>query len=162
MKVPLDVLIVEDSETDTKLAVRELRRSGFTPNWERVDSPEALRAALQQFHLDLEDVGALAKGVEAAGFRIAQEALTNVARHAKAGKVRIRLRRSRSWVLVHDDGQGFDVEAARKRAESGASLGLAGMEERASLANGQLEIESTAGRGTSVRVRFRVRARRTP
>src|SRR5260370_18602543 len=47
MKVPLDVLIVEDSETDTKLVVRELRRSGFTPRWERVDTPEALRAALQ-------------------------------------------------------------------------------------------------------------------
>src|SRR5258708_14249283 len=47
MKVPLDVLIVEDSETDTKLVVRELRRSGFTPRWERVDTPEALRSALQ-------------------------------------------------------------------------------------------------------------------
>jgi signal transduction histidine kinase len=337
MKVPLDVLIVEDSSSDAKLVVRELRRSGFTPKWERVETPEALRAALQQrkwqlvisdsstprlnalqalsvtkelkpglpfivvsgtaseeavaqalrsgaaayvkkselerlgpvvarfssatrgqikaqdaerrriarelhdqlgqlltairlnlelaqreggvrqegaiaealtllnqavdqvrdfslelwptildelglpaairwlatrqkrwsgieFHLDLEDVGALPQDVEAAGFRIVQEALTNVSRHAKAAKVRIRLRRSRGWVeiLIADDGQGFDVEAARKRAEGGASLGLAAMEERASLANGELEIQSVAGHGTAVRVRFRVRARRTP
>jgi DNA-binding NarL/FixJ family response regulator len=42
----LDVLIVEDSETDTKLVVRELRASGFSPEWERVETPEALRAAL--------------------------------------------------------------------------------------------------------------------
>jgi signal transduction histidine kinase len=117
-----------------------------------------------EFRLDLDEVGALPQEVEAAGFRIVQEALTNVARHAKARSVVIRLRRSRGWLelAVRDDGHGFNVTDARKRADAGASLGLAGMEERASLAGGQLEIQSIARRGTSVNVRFPLRARKTP
>ena len=53
MKAPLDVLIVEDSPSDTKLILRELRRSGFVPRWERVDTPVALRAALQRLRWQL-------------------------------------------------------------------------------------------------------------
>lgn len=117
-----------------------------------------------EFHLDLEVVGALSQEVEAACFRIVQEALTDVARHAKARTVEIRLRRTRGFLelVVRDDGQGFEVEEARRRADAGASLGLAGMQERASLVGGELEIESIAGRGTTVRFRFPLRARRSP
>ncbi len=94
--------------------------------------------------------------VETAAFRIAQEALTNVARHALAKHVSIGLRVAGEVLEldIRDDGTGFDVERAWQRANAGASLGLLGMRERASLAGGLLEIESEPGKGTWVRVRL--------
>jgi len=53
---------------------------------------------------------------------------------------------------VRDDGVGFDVAAAHRRALSGESLGLLGLEERVELAGGRVVIESAPGRGTTVRV----------
>jgi signal transduction histidine kinase len=58
------------------------------------------------------------------------------------------------FITVRDDGQGFDVRAARRRAAQGHSLGLLGMKERVSLAGGELEIDSAPGSGASVRARF--------
>lgn len=94
--------------------------------------------------------------VETACFRIAQEAMTNVLRHAGAKRVGVELRRhgEELELTVEDDGKGFDVAAAQRRAATGASLGLAGMEERAALAGGRIELSSAAGRGTRVRVSF--------
>jgi PAS domain S-box-containing protein len=87
-------------------------------------------------------------------FRVVQEALTNVARHAQASQVWIAIRRAGSQLSlsVRDDGVGFDVNAARQRAVHGAGLGLLGMEERVHLAGGRLEIHSTAGEGAEIRV----------
>jgi PAS domain S-box-containing protein len=88
----------------------------------------------------------------AACFRIAQEALTNVARHSHASRVTVSLTAdSGALVLrVEDDGDGFDLEAAQDRARRGDGLGVPGMEERARLAGGRLEIHATAGSGTQV------------
>src|SRR5215213_6609836 len=90
---------------------------------------------------------------ETACFRIAQEALTNVVRHAKATQVLLRLTRSREVLLltVKDDGAGFDVERLRKRAPRVATLGLISMQERAHAAGGRVEIESAPAGGTEVR-----------
>jgi signal transduction histidine kinase len=152
--------------------VRELSLELWPTNLEELGLPAALRwlAARHQrssgleLELELEPVGALSGETAVAVFRIVQEALTNVARHAKARRLAIRLRQARGWLEleVRDDGQGFLVEEARKRADGGASLGLAGMQERASLAGGRLEIKSIAGRGTSVRARLPVRTPGTP
>jgi PAS domain S-box-containing protein len=90
-------------------------------------------------------------------FRVTQEALTNVARHAGAKAVTVELYRDRDAIVVavQDDGAGFDVRAARERAvQGGDCLGLVSMEERVRLAGGSLEIESSAGTGTSVRARL--------
>ena len=94
--------------------------------------------------------------VETTLFRFAQEALTNVARHAHANNVEITLRRQGSmlYLVVRDDGVGFFVGDARERSLKGGSLGLVGMEERITLAGGDLEIESAPGRGTTLRVRM--------
>jgi two-component system, NarL family, sensor histidine kinase UhpB len=94
--------------------------------------------------------------VETTAFRVAQEALTNVIRHAQAHVVAVELRESDGslQLVVRDDGRGFDVPAARKRAAHGGSQGLLSMQERAALAGGDLEIESKVGRGTSVRARL--------
>lgn len=91
--------------------------------------------------------------VEMAVFRVAQETLTNVIRHAQARLVEVELRPVDDGLLlvVHDDGQGFDVAAARQRATYGVSQGLLSMQERVTLAGGTLEIESGSGVGTTVR-----------
>ncbi len=103
-----------------------------------------------------EAIGRLDPDVETACYRIAQEALTNVARHAGAGRVRVELGRSEAELrlVVADDGAGFDLAAATARASSGFSLGVLGMRERATLVGGRVEIESRPGRGTEVRATF--------
>jgi signal transduction histidine kinase len=88
--------------------------------------------------------------IETACFRIVQEALSNVARHARARHVDVTLTAQDAAleVTVRDDGVGFDVEQLR------AGLGLMGMRERAELVGGSLDIESVPGSGTTVRARF--------
>ena len=94
--------------------------------------------------------------IETECFRIAQEALTNVARHAKARSVRVELRVTgeQLHLRVRDDGVGFSVAATRDEAVRGASLGLLSMEERAALAGGGLECVSGPGQGTEVHAWF--------
>lgn len=84
-------------------------------------------------------------------FRIVQEALTNVLRHAKAKHVwvELRLHKRQLELVIRDDGIGFHVTAAR-----GASLGLLGMQERVALMRGRLRIKSAHGAGTEIRARF--------
>ena len=90
-------------------------------------------------------------------YRIAQEALTNVARHSRAGKVGIILERQADSVvlIVEDDGVGFEHE---KPPDSEGGFGLLGMHERAALVGAQLQIESTPGAGTTVLLRLNVPA----
>jgi PAS domain S-box-containing protein len=91
-----------------------------------------------------------------AGFRVVQEALTNVVRHASAQHVWIELSQSESVleVVVHDDGVGFDVAATQELSSRRGSLGLLGMAERVQLLGGKLDVESEPGRGTRIRATF--------
>ncbi len=95
----------------------------------------------------------LAGPVEAAAYRIIQEALTNVARHARATRCRVYLQRLTHTVLVtvEDDGIGFDPSA---HADDGAErgLGLVGIRERVALLQGTMRLESAPNRGTRVTV----------
>jgi PAS domain S-box-containing protein len=88
--------------------------------------------------------------VETAIYRVIQEALTNVARHAQARLVSVVVERQdgRAVAIVEDNGIGFDPEAATDR------LGLIGMRERAALVGGRFEVESSRGGGTSVIVQI--------
>ncbi len=108
-----------------------------------------------QFHVDTLP-GRLPGEVEIGCFRIVQEALTNVIRHAQAQHVTIDLRQEetalRLW--IKDDGVGFDVDAARDRSVANGNWGIVGMQERAHLAGGNLCIESTAQHGTRVSAWF--------
>lgn len=83
-------------------------------------------------------------------FRVAQEALANVAKHAAARNVRIGLRREDGGVVleVDDDGRGFDTAAQA----AGVRWGMTTMRERAAAVGGRLEVHSTLGGGTGVRV----------
>lgn len=103
----------------------------------------------------------LAPDIETACFRIAQEALTNVARHAEAKMVDVSLQiiGEKIELVVRDDGRGFDQEAVGGRPAKLASLGLVSMKERAALVGGRLEITSSEGSGTEVRVVIPIRWR---
>jgi signal transduction histidine kinase len=94
--------------------------------------------------------------IEVACFRIAQEALTNVVRHARATQVTIDVwpGAGKIHLVVWDDGVGFDVAVAYDAARGGQSAGLLGMRERATLCGGYLEIDAAPTRGTRVRAEF--------
>jgi len=96
----------------------------------------------------------LPEHVETAVYRIAQEALQNVMKHASAAHVQLRLSMSPGAVLleISDDGVGFDPATTPERAGP-VGYGLPGMQQRAELLGGQLTAESTPGRGTVVRLR---------
>jgi PAS domain S-box-containing protein len=119
------------------------------------DRQAALVELKVEFHADrLEQ--RLDPVIETECFRVAQEALTNVVRHAQATVVTVELRKEEGQLhlCVRDDGIGFDVAAIREKAVHGASLGLLSMEERAALAGGGLEFKSTPGQGTDVQAWF--------
>ena len=98
----------------------------------------------------------LEAAIETGCFRVAQEALTNVVRHARAQAVTVNLtvQDGQLRLSVRDDGIGFDVAAMREEAVRGASLGLLSMEERAALAGGGLTCLSSPGSGTEVQAWF--------
>ena len=91
--------------------------------------------------------GRLPSEVETALYRIVQESLTNIVKHARAGRVSILLTRKNGSVIavIEDDGRGFEP-----REGSGDGLGLVGMRERMALLGGRLEIESARGAGTTI------------
>jgi len=99
-------------------------------------------------HLDVEREPT--RAIALALFRVTQEALTNVLRHAAASCVSIHLTHDNGHLrlVVADDGVGFDVEAAGRSSEE--SVGLLGMTERIALVGGELRVESDPGRGTTV------------
>jgi len=96
----------------------------------------------------------LPKPVETACFRICQEAVTNVLKHAGASRidVSIGVEDGAARLTIADDGRGFDVEEAHERTRRQPSLGLIGMEERATLLGGSLDVVSRPGAGTEIRV----------
>ena len=118
---------------------RQVRRAGFEAAFSA--DPAGIRAETN---------------LETTCFRVAQEAITNIIRHAKATQVRIELRRrgAELQMTIADNGTGFEVEAARQRAIHGGSLGLLGMQERVLLVRGRIDIKSKPGNGTEIHVRL--------
>jgi two-component system NarL family sensor kinase len=142
-----------DSLEDARRSVLDLRTAPLMGR----PLPEALAALARGFtadtgvRVDVRTAGdaALPLHVEAELYRIAQEALANVRRHAHAHAVTLDLRASgdRVALIVHDDGAGFDP-----RVVPAGRHGLLGMRERARLLGGRLRLDSRPGRGTTVRV----------
>ena len=97
--------------------------------------------------------------IETGLFRIAQETLTNVARHAAAANVTVILehRGDSVQLIVEDNGDGFDVDSTLNSHPHARNLGLHGMRERASLLGGTMTIESTPGMGATIFVRIPVK-----
>ena len=88
-------------------------------------------------------------------FRVAQEALTNVVRHAQASLVRIAMSEGAGWIQmdISDNGKSFPV-GDTLLSKNPKRLGLIGMKERVEMVGGSLKIDSAVGTGTTVRVRI--------
>jgi signal transduction histidine kinase len=122
---------------------------------EAIDWYAETRLGPQGVRPSLETVGAerrLPSEIEAVLFRIAQEMINNVARHARAENVAISLNFDESTVVLEleDDGCGFSSEQAMSRRNGGTSFGLLGMRERVRLFGGSLQVESTVGQGARI------------
>jgi len=112
-----------------------------------------LHAIAEDMRIEGLDAEPLLPLVQNTVYRLLQEALTNIARHAKARRVSVRLVRDDTTVelCVRDDGVGFEPGANHR------GLGLQGMRERAALLGGAVQLESAPGKGTMITARFPVR-----
>lgn len=92
--------------------------------------------------------------VEIVIYRVVQEALTNIAKHAQAKKVYLCLKKKNSKVLVliEDDGKGFDVEEVVKREDPECGVGLLGIQERIAPLKGSFSVQSYPGQGTQLSI----------
>lgn len=145
--------------------VREIARRLRPPQLEELGLLPALRTHLDGlaqisplvFSLQGECTGwRMPEELELACFRLVQESVNNVIRHANASHVTVGLKCRAGWLdlAISDDGCGFDQHALKTRSPNYFPLGLLGMRERAAGLNGSLTIDSTPGAGTTVRARF--------
>lgn len=107
-------------------------------------------------HFSADELGGrLTPALETACFRVAQEALTNVVRHAQAHEVWVALHcQGELCLTIRDDGVGFNVAAAQAHAAHGGSFGLLGMRERVGIVGGRLTISSSPGHGSQIHACF--------
>ena len=141
----------------TELRPAALDELGLVPAIEtlaqRTASAEGLPVETN-IDLQLEERGVLSPEVESSLYRLAQEALTNITKHAEASRVELRLvhRDDVVELSVSDNGVGFDPQ------DTGDGLGLVGMRERVALAGGHLEITSAPGKGCILQARLPLRS----
>ena len=155
-----NIRIVEDALQQVRRLATALRPSmlddlGLVPALQWIAQQTERRGGFA-VHLRQDGIHSrLANDIETACFRIVQEALTNVSRHAQPNQVIINLGHVGPELIltVQDDGLGFDLPAMQERATAGGSLGVLGMQEGATLVEGQLDIDSTPGLGTTVQFR---------
>lgn len=157
---------LRDLKEIVKTGLQEVRRIIFDLRPMALDDLgliPALRRFVENFQereeikIDLAILGKekeLDTGLEIAIFRLVQECLSNVKKHAKTGmaSVRLELASQQINVIVEDRGQGFDLEEYKR--EKKESFGLMGMEERVKLLGGKFNIRSTLGQGTRIIVSF--------
>ncbi|GAB4471265.1 MAG: HAMP domain-containing protein [Anaerolineales bacterium] len=167
------------ADTQTQLQARELRQIAVQTLEEvhdlamqlrpRLLDDLGLRAALERlvkewqtrYHIAIDlmyhvSQERLPDVVETALYRIIQEALTNVARHAQAHNVSVLIeqRGEELVAVIEDDGIGFDISKIGLGDTAQAHLGLAGMQERAALLGGTITFESEIGHGTSIYIQL--------
>ncbi|HUQ29520.1 MAG TPA: PAS domain S-box protein [Usitatibacter sp.] len=156
---------------DVREKVREISGELHPPHLDQLGLPDALRWLVARHHdmtgveiqctfADMDGVR-IAPMIEAACYRICQEALNNATRHAQASRVTLELaaRHGRLVLRVGDDGVGFDQAAQRAGAVTTGNMGLISMEERARLAGGRFELRSATGAGTCVSALFPIETR---
>lgn len=129
----------------TELRPAALDELGITPALESLVARFVRQTDLEvELEVELGDQPRFAPDVESTVYRLVQEALTNIAKHARAERVRVRVHDGTGEIglEVRDDGAGFDPQSR------GSGFGLIGMRERLALVNGTLEVESAPGAGT--------------
>ena len=153
----------------TQRSIRELRRTiaNLRPlPLEEMGLIAAIRQSMDSLtedgitcHIEVnEDLPDISVAEETTIYRIVQEIVTNIRRHAGASEVTVRMRYyNGSYIVeVSDNGQGFSPEKVANNRMSPAHMGIIGMKERAELLNGYLTIESGPGKGTTIRFSFPV------
>ena len=146
--------------------LRSLAQELRPPQLDQLGLPDALRWLVERqqratgvdFSCEFVGVGDRRHppALEAACYRIAQEAINNATRHGRPRKVAVTVEGDGKLLklAVRDDGTGFDEAVARSRAAKGGSLGLISMEERAELAGGRLKVRTVPGAGTTITACF--------
>jgi signal transduction histidine kinase len=150
--------------------VQQLALDLRPPALDTLGLPAALENLLHEWSArngiesDLQSIGITGERfpveVETMLYRIAQEGLTNVLKHARASHVSIVLERRGGYlsIILEDDGDGFDLDEVLVAPEKARRLGLRGMRERVARLGGSLEIEASPGVGTSLYIRAPVPA----
>jgi two-component system, chemotaxis family, CheB/CheR fusion protein len=124
--------------------------AGYLENWQ----------ARTGINVDFVNIGIehtrLPRPIETTVYRVVQEAMNNVYKHAHASHVSVSVERRSGAVvaLVEDDGAGFDVDSLHVHGEGRPRIGIAGMRERAAIVGGELTIESSPGAGATVRMKI--------
>ncbi|HEY2309756.1 MAG TPA: sensor histidine kinase, partial [Gaiellaceae bacterium] len=144
--------LVVDALQDVRRLAVELRPAvlddfGLVPALERLTESVAEQSSIRvDFHSSLGETR-LPSDVESSLYRVVQESLTNIVKHAGAENVSVSVVRRTSTVaaVIEDDGAGFDQRNVREE-----SVGILGMRERLALLDGRLEVESRKGAGTTV------------
>lgn len=115
-------------------------------------SPENLGIQVDFETIGIEDGARLPREIETTLYRVVQESLTNVARHAYVDKASVLLKKNQSSisVIIEDTGVGFDPRKVRSEQGKNNRLGLYGMEERLAIVGGNLVVESSPGAGTTI------------
>ena len=160
------VALVEQMDRDVDFLAWELRPAAL----DDVGIEAALETFVRQwsaqhgvpaeFHSSHWDAARLAPPVEINVYRIAQEALNNVAKHASATQVSILLERrgDEAMLIVEDNGRGFDADRVGSPGPHGG-MGLAGMRERAEMIGGTVQIETRPGKGAAIFLKVRIGGR---
>ena len=151
--------LTEDSIRDLRRIITALRpgvldQLGLVPALQWM-SDHNLRPLGLQITIEADDLPSrLPAELETVLFRIAQEAMSNVARHSQASKLTIHLayETEQVFLTLTDNGLGYDPSSLDLALDFSRGLGIAGMKERASLAGGQVTVESAPGEGTIVHV----------
>jgi len=161
-----------DMENTLDKSVKELRRVVIglrPPALDELGLTHALRQSLEDLKADGPSCkfsvtgtpSRLPSSMEIAVYRIVQEALTNIRKHANASKVNLRLQFQEDKLLVevHDNGKGFDPSQTLNSAVSVGHIGLLGMKPRAEMLGGDFKIKTTEGMGTTITLNLPIPAR---
>ncbi len=129
---------------------------GLVPALRWYVDKQSTRTGLKAIIVTDEKIKKLPSNIEITCFRVSQEALTNIIKHAKASEVEINLfyQDNDLHLQIKDNGVGFNFYSAIQKGLQGESMGLLGMQERVELIGGRIKIDSKPGGGTQIHVIF--------
>jgi PAS domain S-box-containing protein len=150
----LDKLLRQVRQISLDLHPSLLDDLGLAPALRSLLDQQARRAGWRAQFSAVEPLANIKRGIQTTGFRIAQEAITNILRHANAGFVSVHLRTEAGELRMKiiDDGRGFDLAEIEGHTCPDGGFGLMGMRERAASVGGRVQIVSSPGTGTTVEV----------
>ena len=151
---------LDETQQLAEQTIQEMRRliSALSPNvLENLGLPASIRQLVSNFRrtfegevrLQMSGLDDLPQGTQIMLYRLVQECFSNVIKHSRAGSVVLRVGRKNGKIhlQVRDDGVGFDLSKAGRKQDS---FGLSGMKERVALLGGDIQIQSSPGKGTKV------------